>query len=318
MTRVTTGSRLHFGLMNAGNVPGMPRFGGLGLMIETPAIVVSIECAAGWEAIGPNAERALDTARKITKAYPNRGRDRERFRITVEECPPLHVGLGVGTQLALAISQAVSLQLSQEYTPQELAPRVGRGKRSAIGVEGFDSGGFILDHGKDEGETLGDTQRHEWPDDWKIVLARPHTTAPWHGDSEVEAFARSRPHDGIRLSEYLRSMAVEAVIPALNDLDFELFGEALYEYNRAAGEAFAEDQGGIYSSSEVESLIAWIRTRGINGVGQSSWGPTVFAVCRDSLEANRIASELTMAFPNLEHVSVTNASNTGFRYEKSN
>jgi predicted sugar kinase len=119
------------------------------------------------------------------------------------------------------------------------------------------------------------------------------------------------------LAEYLKNMA-ETIVTALQDRDFDLFGEALNEYNRAAGEAFAEDQGGVYSSPEVEMLVGWIRNRGIPGVGQSSWGPTVFAICRDLGEAERIASELKIEFPNLEHVSVTNAANSGFRYEANN
>jgi len=315
MIRITAPSRLHFGLMNAGNLPGQPSFGGLGLMIESPAVVVSIECASEWNVIGPFAERVLDSARKVVAAF----KSNERFHMTVEACPPAHIGLGVGTQLALATCQAVCLQLSQERTPQELALWAGRGKRSAIGVEGFDSGGFIFDQGKGDHEALGYTQRYDWPDEWKIVLARPHTTAIWHGDSEVEAFARSRHPDAcIRVSENLRNLAIDTVIPALADLDFELFGEALYEFNRAAGKAFAEDQGGMYSSPEVEALIAWIRNRGIPGVGQSSWGPTIFAICRNESEADRIASELKLVFPHLEHVSVTNGSNTGFRYEAIN
>jgi predicted sugar kinase len=41
-------------------------------------------------------------------------------------------------------------------------------------------------------------------------------------------------------------------------------------------------QGGEYASAEIADLIADVRACGVRGVGQSSWGPTVFAVVGDS------------------------------------
>src|SRR4051794_15902889 len=93
MIRVTTGSRLHFGLIGLG-ADAPRRFGGVGLMVERPGLSLRAEDAAEWSASGPLAERALGFARRFAA---NVGSDRPQ-RLTVEQAPPEHVGLGTGTQ----------------------------------------------------------------------------------------------------------------------------------------------------------------------------------------------------------------------------
>jgi predicted sugar kinase len=46
---------------------------------------------------------------------------------------------------------------------------------------------------------------------------------------------------------------------------------------------FAAAQGGTYSSMRVAELVGFIRRQGVAGVGQSSWGPGVFAVTDEEL-----------------------------------
>ena len=43
-------------------------------------------------------------------------------------------------------------------------------------------------------------------------------------------------------------------------------------------------------------LVAWLRGRGVRGVGQSSWGPTIFALARDPDQAARIGGRRRSAF----------------------
>ena len=69
-----------------------------------------------------------------------------------------------------------------------------------------------------------------------------------------------------------------ALLPALAIEDVEAFGAAIYELNARAGDAFAAAQGGRYAGPTVAALIGRLRAAGIKGVGQSSWGPTVFAI----------------------------------------
>jgi predicted sugar kinase len=102
------------------------------------------------------------------------------------------------------------------------------------------------------------------------------------------------------------------MLPAVVERDLNGFGEALYDFNRRAGEAFAVVQGGIYSGPAVADLIAFLRSHGVRGVGQSSWGPAVFAVLADPEHAADLAGRVRTYFGlELSRVWVTEACNRG-------
>jgi beta-RFAP synthase len=302
MTRVVAPSRLHFGLLH---VPveglthwpdGLPvrRFGGLGLMIDRPGLEVRVEPAAEWLASGPHSERALGFARRFIEHDPTfAGR---RFRVDVVHAPPEHVGLGVGTQLGLAVRKALATELGlRHFSTTHLAAGSGRGERSGIGVHGFERGGFLLDGGKLPEQAVSSlAARVEFPEEWSVVVTYPNRSHGLHGEAERTAFARTRsPDAALRTTERLVRLAATAVLPALADRDYPSFAEALHEFNHTAGEPFAPDQGGPYSSPEVAGLIRAVRREmKVPGVGQSSWGPTVFAITPDVWEAVQLAEWL--------------------------
>jgi predicted sugar kinase len=74
--------------------------------------------------------------------------------------------------------------------------------------------------------------------------------------------------------------------------DCAAFGDAVYEFGRLAGECFAAVQGGPFGTVEAAELVRTIRNLGVPGVGQSSWGPTVFAITRGEIEASRLIEKL--------------------------
>jgi predicted sugar kinase len=99
------------------------------------------------------------------------------------------------------------------------------------------------------------------------------------------------------------------MIPAVEAADCAGFGEAVYEFGRLAGACFAPAQGGTFASPSIERLVNAIREFGVAGAGQSSWGPTVFAVVPSDAEAASLAawlrnqladdeSEIMVAAPN--------------------
>jgi beta-ribofuranosylaminobenzene 5'-phosphate synthase len=264
MIRVETGSRLHFGLLRPPPVGGRRGFGGCGLMVEAPAVRVAVEPAADWSASGPVADRALAVARRVAPARPH--------RVVVEACPPEHVGLGVGTQLSLAVARAV---VEQGVPGDELARVAGRGGRSGIGVHGFDRGGFLVDGGKRSDDDLAPLiARAEFPPDWRMVLLTPPDRPDWHGERERTAVAAlsAAPAD-----DALCRLVLLGMLPALAARDLPAFSEAIAEYNARAGEPFRAAQSGLFAPA-AEPVIDWLRGQGIRGIGQSSWGPTVFAV----------------------------------------
>ena len=65
-------------------------------------------------------------------------------------CPAEHVGLGVGTQLCLAVARAVLLAGRRVTDSRSSSSRdwTRRGLRSGIGLHGFEHGGLIVDGGR--------------------------------------------------------------------------------------------------------------------------------------------------------------------------
>src|SRR5262249_35657950 len=100
-----------------------------------------------------------------------------------------------------------------------------------------------------------------------------------HGEQEMDAFARLRQDPAAQAStDALCRLTLLGMLPALIEADCRAFGEALFEFNRRAGELFAPVQGGPYAHPSIAELVAWLRRQGAVGAGQSSWGPAVFAV----------------------------------------
>jgi beta-RFAP synthase len=300
MIRVVAPSRLHFGLFRV-PVPGEAAgeggagaraFGGVGLMVDRPGVVVTVRPAESWQFEGPLASRAqvfatrfMLSAAGVQTGEPPTGSPGppSRFQVLVERCPAEHTGLGVGTQLGLAVAKALAVACGEPELPAaELAARVGRGERSAVGVYGFDRGGLLIDAGKRPGEGVSPLLAHvTLPEAWRVVLFTPPAAGGWHGDRERRAFAAAAPGE----PDALLRLAESAIVPAALGGDLAAFGEAVYEFNRKAGEPFAAAQGGVYASRETAELIADVRAFGARGVGQSSWGPAVFALAGDADEA---------------------------------
>src|ERR1700738_799062 len=197
MTRVTAASRLHLGLFRlpAEQETALPdrdgqltipcrHFGGAGLMIHQPGIQVSVHKAKTWSAQGPLAERALRFAHQFLDNSPEL--TPEAFALTVERCAPEHSGLGTGTQLGLAVAKALAVELGQpDWDASLLAQRIGRAERSAIGVHGFQQGGFLVDGGKSATTRVAPlVARCDVPAAWSILLVVPRAGAGIHGTEE--------------------------------------------------------------------------------------------------------------------------------------
>lgn len=320
MIGVRTSSRLHFGLLNAGEeTETSRRFGGVGLMIDRPGWCVWVAPASSWSAAGPSAERALSFAERFARATRQESGDIDLspHRIVVERSAPAHAGLGSGTQLGLAVARALAASWGHECDLFTLARRVGRGLRSAVGAHGFERGGLLVECGKASGDGLAPlAARMSFPEAWRLVLALPDTegqAAGLHGPREREAFAElaGRP-DARRRTEVLCRLVLLGLLPALAERDLDAFGDALHEFNVRAGEAFAPVQGGTYAGPRVTELVSFLRGQGVRGAGQSSWGPTVFGVVADEEEGDRLAAGLRgrFALPDAA-VWVTSACNHG-------
>jgi beta-RFAP synthase len=298
MIRVETGSRLHFGLFNIGsseawsNVDGeraepARRFGGVGLMVESPGVALAVEPAQTWSASGPLAERALEFAHRFARSLV--AQELPPHRLTVECAAPEHAGLGTGTQLGIAVAEALAVAAGHpEWSVPELAARVGRGQRSGIGVHGYRHGGFIIDGGK-RGDGLAPLLvRESFPSDWRVVVLLPSVGPGVHGSLEQQAFDQLTIAQN--QTDVLCRLVLLGMLPALREHDCRTFGEALYDFNARVGDTFAPVQGGRYAHPGVAAIVADLRSAGLAGVGQSSWGPAVFAIVDSAEQATHVAN----------------------------
>ncbi len=309
--RVRTASRLHFGLIAPAHGSAR-RFGGVGAMVEKPGIELVARRAAEYGGTGQLAERAVDFARRANPDGPP-------VRIDVTAAPPEHAGLGTGTQLGMAVARAVAeLRGERNLSAIELARRAGRGERSGIGLHGFLAGGLIVDGGKGDGDGGAAPPliaRVELPRGWRFLLLLPEISrtgtvpAPGlSGAAEREAFAQLERAP--RLAADISRAVLLGLLPAAHEGNIQAFGEALHEIGRRAGECFAAVQGGIYGSRTSEEVLGFLQAEGIAGVGQSSWGPALYAAVESEERAQDAARRVAARFPGLE-VIVTPPANTG-------
>ncbi len=287
---VKTTSRLHFGLTTLGHGAGR-QFGGVGVMVDTGGVALRLTAADRFQVDGSCSDRVEQIARRFAKArqlaaLPD-------CRIEVGSAPMAHVGLGSGTQLAIAVAAAMAEFLESEWRDATLLSQLtGRGKRSAIGTYGFLHGGLLVDGGKLPDEPVGQlVERIEFPADWQFVLIQHPQTRGLAGNEELAAM-RSLPPVPTEVTQELRRITKEEIVPAAQTADLRRFGEAVYAYGRLAGECFAAVQGGPFASTEVATLVEWVRDRGYSGTGQSSWGPTTFVIAENRSSADVLVALL--------------------------
>src|SRR4051812_17938558 len=184
-------SRLHFGMFSFGH-SNRAQFGGVGVMVDPPAVEVRISPGSGLVVHGSMADRARKIIQSLTAKWDLPASPSIEVDV---QAPPTHTGLGVGTQLSLAIAAGLRayLQLPEMFA-EDLALSVGRGLRSAVGTYGFAHGGLIVDTGKGASQPIGTlAKRAGLPRDWRFVLVRKLQGSGLAGSSEAIAFSKLAP-----------------------------------------------------------------------------------------------------------------------------
>jgi beta-ribofuranosylaminobenzene 5'-phosphate synthase len=250
-------------------------------MIDAPGIELIAEPAASWSIAGPLADRIQETLQYFQERQarsPMCPETATPARIQVVSAPADHIGLGVGTQLSLAVVRVVlKLAGCSDPSVETLAELSGRGRRSGIGLHGFLHGGLIVDGGRrDENRPPPLVAHVPFPEDWSVLVLQPPGPRGRHGPDELRAFSDLPPLSE-RITERLCRLVLLGILPAVAERDLSAFGQALVELQNHVGSAFSPLQGGLYASPESEALIAELTRLGLVGAGQSSWGPTIYA-----------------------------------------
>lgn len=286
--RVEAPSRLHFGILDLRGHRGR-RFGGIGAAVPTPSVCLEALPGDTITAEGPDAGRVQEYARRYLEAS---GISAGAHLRVLRAIPP-HVGLGSGTQLALSVARALAELYGQSAEPLVLARNVGRGLRSAIGTWTFALGGFVLEGGRRSGSDAVAPliSRLPIPSSWRAVIVIPEGSPGLSGAAESEAF-RQLPPPAEREVEQVAHLVLMQLLPALADADLTAFGSALTEVQRITGGWFAPAQGGAFASGLTRDLVVKMAEFGAAGVGQSSWGPTVYGIVADADAARDLAQRV--------------------------
>ncbi len=286
-------ARLHFGVLDLGGRLGR-QFGGLGAAIPCPSLLLEVAPAAHLSAAGPDAERALEFARRFLTFHGLS----EGGRLVIHKAIPSHAGLGSGTQLGLAVARALAEIHGLPADSLELARAVARGKRSAIGTWTFALGGFIVEGGRRPGsEGIAPLlARFEVPSGWRCVVAVPPGPPGLSGEAETRAFEQL-PTPADREIERVSHLVLMQLLPALVEADLPSFGDALSAVQRITGAWFAKQQGGIFAPGPSEKLVADMAAWGAAGVGQSSWGPAVYGLVDSGEAARDLAQRVGRTMP---------------------
>jgi beta-ribofuranosylaminobenzene 5'-phosphate synthase len=275
-------ARLHMGFLDLHGGLGR-RFGSMGLCLQEIATELSAVPAQAVSAQGPSAELARhDTEKLLAELGLYSG-----VKITVSRAIPEHSGLGSGTQMAMAVGTAVDRLFGLELPPRELSQILHRGRRSGIGIGTFSAGGFLVDGGhSDESGTPPILCQSPVPDTWRFLLVLDTGHHGLSGHDEIEAFQHLPPMDEAVADRICRRVLMQA-LPGIREGDCRAFGEAVTAIQAMNGEYFSVSQGGQFSSPAVAEVVHYLQAQGATGVGQSSWGPTGFAVYANETEGHQ-------------------------------
>ena len=300
---VHASARLHLGFLDLHGGLGR-QFGSLGVGLSRPFLRLSARRCHKIIVSGEDSKRAKDCVQRLLDAWSVA----PGVRLHIEQSIPQHAGLGSGTQLALAIGSALCRLYKPSVTLGDLAKTLHRGRRSGIGLACFEQGGFILDGG------IGsDTVRPP-------VITRLPFPAPWHFllifDTELQGLSGEKEHHAFRTlhgmsaecSGQLCRQVLMQMIPALLEGNLQTFGAALNHVQRTVGESFTPYQQGAWRSPHMEEVFSLLQVLGACGMGQSSWGPSCFALLPDEAQGVRILQMLREHFqdrPNLRFTLTT-------------
>ncbi len=277
VVRIATGSRLHFGLLDTA-----APFGGIGVMIDTPITEVVVSPAPQFVC---DEQRGRDIAIRLMKRMGHE--QLPGCRIDIRQRAQPHHGLGTGTQLAMALADALATFCGATLDHETLATQIAqRGNRSAVGSHGYFQGGLIYESTPNRSTSSPSpapsplnaiAQRIELPDQWRVLVFRPSVDTPTiSGAVEQQQFDRLGSASVVQ-REALQRIVEDELLPSARGGQFDAFTDALARYNHASGMLFEHVQGGPYSTVAIDRLVKTLQALGAAGVGQSSWGPSVFS-----------------------------------------
>lgn len=288
---VTAPARLHMGFIDLSRTSGRD-FGSIGIALTEIFTRITLAKANQRQISGPSAERAGRCLSQLCKAFGVS----DNVSIVVESAIPEHIGLGSGTQMALAVGSALNAYYGLGFSVREIAAMLDRGLRSGIGIGVFEQGGLVVDGGRGELTVTPPLLVHlEVPSDWRFILVFDKRDQGLHGDEELAAFAALPDFPRQEAEKFCYKLLLQA-LPAVAENNIGQFGSVISELQWAVGNHFAAAQGGVFASKDVAEAMAWLQGHGAMAVGQTSWGPTGFCALANAAKADDLVQQAKANF----------------------
>jgi len=312
--KITTPSRLHFGLIDLNGALGRID-GGVGIAINDPTFEIIAQPADRIE-IEPveYRERAQTILEGLREKHDFAG-----LHVEFLSEIPAHCGFGSGTQLALGLGQAVNVLYGLNMDIPALAFAVARGGTSGIGVAAFEQGGFVLDGGHrfpDQKSSFLPSSaasnvqpppillRYPFPD-WDLLIVSPNCSHI-SGEAEVNPFQTLCPQPR-STAERLSHIILVELLPAIFEQNLHTFGDAINRMQTFGWKKVEIDsQRGI-----LQRTLDFLQDNGAMGAGVSSWGPAIFAVGEDLHTLHGKTEAFLDSLPNGGSCFITRANNFG-------
>jgi beta-RFAP synthase len=260
LVTVEAPARLHLGFMDPAGTLGRP-FGSLGLTIDGLVTRVTLGAAADRQRVsgGPGVSAAdpdLDRAAAHLHTLQQRTGRAAPLHLHLHDLLPAHAGLGSGTQLALAVGRAFACWHGLDLPTATLAQWLDRGRRSGVGIAGFDQGGLLLDGGPlASGAPAPLLARVALPAAWRVLLVTEPGGRGLSGAAEVAALA-SLPPLGRAQAAQICHETLMRVLPGAAGAGFACMAAGLSAIQTLLGDHFAPaQQGEPYTSAAVGRLM---------------------------------------------------------------
>jgi beta-ribofuranosylaminobenzene 5'-phosphate synthase len=310
--------RLHLGFLDPAGTLGR-RFGSLGLVIDGFETVVTLSTAGEdrLTADGPDAQAELPRVQAHLQQLRDQTGCTQPLHLHLQRVLPPHAGFGSGTQLALAVGRVFAAWHGLPLATTTLAAWLGRGLRSGVGIAGFDQGGLLLDGGPGAPSRPAPLlARVTLPDAWRVIVVTEPGRSGLSGAAERQALATLAPLTQAQSADICHQVLMR-VLPGAADGHFETFAAGLGHVQQVLGEHFAPAQGGLaYTSAAVSHAVQCMAAAaGPDGAatGQSSWGPTGFAIVPSQQQAESLVqtAQAAGALPASLRLHIVRARNHG-------
>lgn len=281
---VRAGYRLHLGFYRFYDNPYI--YGSIGVSVEEPHISVLLRSNPTLKV---RCSTKLCEELVVATAKLLNVRDVE---VEVSGYLNHHVGLGSRTRVLLTAYLALTNYLGVEPSVGRIIDLLGRKKISGVGIYSFFYGNLVVDSGLNVNDASMLYPKllylYEVPSNWYLIIVLPEG---FKGLSEVEEVGIIRNVEFFPKQELLYKEFVK-LLTSLSLKDFNVFTNALSRIQELTGEYFSKHQGGIFAHDVSEELAAVMRGEGVKGIGQSSWGPTIYGFTDSYAKALSVRSSM--------------------------